>query len=105
MDIKNYEDKLIVFAQEAVRTRSYSDEEGAFAELIKKTMEDLKYDEVLIDSVGNVVGRIGNGSKIIHFDSHMDTVKVNDEELWKVPPFSGEIKDGALWGRGSVDMK
>ena len=79
MDIKNYEDKLIAFAQEAVRTRSYSDEEGAFAELIKKTMEDLKYDEVLIDSVGNVVGRIGNGSKIIHFDSHMDTVKVNDE--------------------------
>ena len=62
MDIKNYEDKLITFAQEAVRTRSYSDEEGAFAELIKKTMEDLKYDEVLIDSVGNVVGRIGNGS-------------------------------------------
>ena len=37
MDIKNYEDKLIAFAQEAVRTRSYSDEEGAFAELIKKT--------------------------------------------------------------------
>ena len=105
MDIKNYEDKLIAFAQEAVRTRSYSDEEGAFAELIKKTMEDLKYDEVLIDTVGNVVGRIGNGSKIIHFDSHMDTVKVNDEELWEVPPFSGEIKDGALWGRGSVDMK
>ena len=78
MDVNEYKNKLIEFAQEAVRTRSYSDEEGNFAALIKKTMEELKYDEVLIDSVGNVVGKIGNGSKIIHFDSHMDTVRVND---------------------------
>ena len=28
-----------------------------------------------------------------------------DEDLWEVPPFSGEIVDGYLWGRGSVDMK
>ena len=35
----------------------------------------------------------------------MDTVKVNDEEYWQVPPFSGDIVDGAIWGRGSVDMK
>ena len=61
MDVNEYKNKLIEFAQEAVRTRSYSDEEGNFAALIKKTMEELKYDEVLIDSVGNVVGKIGNG--------------------------------------------
>lgn len=39
------------------------------------------------------------------FDSHVDTVTVNDEASWDVPPFSGEIVDGFLWGRGSVDMK
>ncbi|HWQ08531.1 MAG TPA: M20/M25/M40 family metallo-hydrolase, partial [Holophaga sp.] len=36
---------------------------------------------------------------------HLDTVAVDDEELWAVPPFSGAIQDGFLWGRGSVDMK
>ena len=88
-----------------MKIRSYSDEEGELALFLKRTMEKLGYDEVKIDSVGNVVGRIGNGDKIIHFDGHMDTVKVNDEEYWQVPPFSGDIVDGAIWGRGSVDMK
>ncbi len=105
MDINTYEGKLISTIQEAVRTRSYSDEEENFAKLIKKTMVELGYDEVKIDLVGNVVGRIGNGKKIIHFDGHMDTVKVNDADKWKVPPFSGDIVDGSIWGRGSVDMK
>jgi acetylornithine deacetylase/succinyl-diaminopimelate desuccinylase-like protein len=36
--------------------------------------------------------------------NHMDVVTSNAEH-WKVPPFSGEIKDGYLWGRGAQDMK
>lgn len=96
---------LIKFVQKSVQTRSYSDEEGNFANLIKSEMEKLGFDQVFIDSTGNVVGKIGNGPKIIHFDSHMDTVEVNDEKDWKQPPFSGNIVDGYLWGRGSVDMK
>ena len=96
---------LITFAQKAVRTRSYSDEEGQFARLIQAEMEKLGYDEVCIDTTGNIVGRIGTGQKIIHFDSHMDTVKADNPEEWQEPPFDGKIVDGWLWGRGSVDMK
>jgi putative selenium metabolism hydrolase len=55
--------------------------------------------------MGNILGRIGNGEKSILFDSHVDTVEVNDADKWDVPPFSGEIVDGRLHGRGSVDMK
>ena len=102
-DIK--EEKLIKFLQGAIQIKSYSDEEGEIAKYIQAKMEELSFDEVKIDSVGNVVGRIGNGDIIIHFDSHMDTVKVMDEADWQVPPFSGEIVDGYIWGRGSVDMK
>lgn len=102
---KQYEDRLIAFASEAIKTKSFSDEEGDFAKLIMKEMEELDFDRVFLDSVGNVVGVAGDGEKVIHFDSHMDTVRVNDEGEWKVPPFSGEIVDGMLWGRGSVDMK
>lgn len=103
--LENLDKNLTDFAVQAVRTRSYSDEEGNFAALIRREMKALGYDEVFVDSVGNIVGRLGDGGKIIHFDGHMDTVEVKDAELWKVPPFEGRIVDGDLWGRGSVDMK
>ena len=96
---------LINFAQKAVQTRSYSDEEGKFANLILAEMKALGFDEAFIDKTGNVVGKIGNGPEIIQFDSHMDTVMVNNPEEWDVDPFAGKIVDGWLWGRGSVDMK
>jgi acetylornithine deacetylase/succinyl-diaminopimelate desuccinylase-like protein len=35
--------------------------------------------------MGNVIGRIGEGEKSILFDSHVDTVEVNDEKEWEVP--------------------
>ncbi len=102
---KEYGQALIGFYRQAIQTRSYSDEEGDMARLTEAKMKELGYDEVYIDSTGNVVGRVGNGPKIIHFDSHMDNVKVNDPENWIVPPFSAEIVDGQIYGRGSVDMK
>ena len=39
---------------------------------------------------------------LIH--THLDTVPANAND-WKVDPFSGELADGCLWGRGAVDMK
>ncbi len=97
--------EVIQFVQRAVQTRSYSNEEEAIAKILLEEMKKLKYDEAYIDTTGNVIGRIGNGPMIIQFDSHMDTVQIHDPEEWKFPPFSGEIADGYLWGRGSVDMK
>ena len=102
---KEYGDELIEFYRQGVKTRSYSDEEGDFAKLILHKMKELGFDEAHIDSAGNVAGRVGSGPRIIHFDSHMDTVQVNDESEWQQPPFAARIVDGAVWGRGSVDMK
>jgi len=98
-------EELIQFAQSLVRVKSMSGQEGEIIKLIEKKMYALGYDEVVIDSMGNIVGRIGEGEKAIMFDSHVDTVEVNDEEKWDIPPFSGEIVNGRLHGRGSVDMK
>ena len=55
---------------------------------------------------GNIYARLkGNGSKppivLMH---HMDVVPAT-AKLWKVPPFSGVVKDGVIWGRGSLDNK
>jgi putative selenium metabolism hydrolase len=96
---------LIQFAQELVRIKSVSGKEGVLAKRIEAEMCKLGYDEVYIDSMGNVVGRIGGKGKSIMFDSHMDTVDVIDGDEWIVPPFSGDIVDGKLYGRGSSDMK
>ena len=96
---------LIEFTQNLVRIKSMSGQEGEVVKFIEEKMKALGYDEVIIDSMGNLVGRIGNGEKAIMFDSHVDTVEVNDEEKWEFPPFSGDIVNGRLHGRGSVDMK
>lgn len=98
-------EELLAFTQELVRIKSTSGNEERIVRFVAGKMKDLGYDEVVIDGFGNVVGRIGSGERSIMFDSHVDTVEVNDGDQWEVPPFSGEIIDGRLWGRGSVDMK
>ncbi len=47
----------------------------------------------------------GNGSKkAIALVHHMDVVPVSPE-FWSTDPFSGQVKDGYIWGRGTFDMK
>lgn len=99
------EKEIIEFTQSLVRIKSYSGQEEEIIRHIESKLKALGYDEVIIDSMGNLLGRIGNGEKTILFDSHVDTVEVNDKEEWDIPPFSGQIADGRLHGRGSVDMK
>lgn len=97
--------ELIELAQNLIRIKSLPGQEREIVTFIQNQMCALGYDEVKIDSMGNVVGKIGNGHKAILFDSHIDSVAVNDAELWDFPPFGGEIFDGRIYGRGSVDMK
>jgi putative selenium metabolism hydrolase len=102
---KDLEEEAIVFVQELVRIKSYTHGEAEIVRFISEKMKSLGYDEVILDDFGNVAGRIGNGDTTILFDSHCDTVEVNDPDEWKVDPFGGEIIDGKIYGRGSVDMK
>jgi putative selenium metabolism hydrolase len=80
-----------------------SDEKKA-AQYIKKTMQDFGYDEVFTDSIGNVIGKIGDGPKTILYDAHLDVVDVTKEE-WDTEPFSPVIKDDCIIGRGAMDDK
>jgi len=72
---------------------------------LKKQMEEAGFDEVFIDGLGNVIGRIGNGKKILAIDGHIDTVDIGNIDNWSFDPFSGEIFDGFVHGRGTVDQK
>jgi len=93
------------FASDLVRIRSYSGREEEITRFVEQKMKLLGYDRVLVDSMGNLTGIIGNGPVSVLFDSHVDTVEVNDDSEWDIPPFSGQILGGRLHGRGSVDMK
>ena len=77
--------ELIDFAQSLIRIKSMSGQEEEIIRLIEQKMKALGYDEVIIDSMGNLLGRIGNGEKSILFDSHVDTVAVNDEMVNPIP--------------------
>ncbi|MGA9408167.1 MAG: YgeY family selenium metabolism-linked hydrolase [Bacteroidota bacterium] len=88
-----------------IRNKSLSTKEKDVADELKRLMVEASFDEVRIDGLGNVIGRIGKGKKIIALDGHIDTVDVGNRENWSFDPLGGEVKDGFVYGRGSVDQK
>jgi putative selenium metabolism hydrolase len=90
---------------ELVRIPSLSGQEGEVIAKLANLCEQAGFDEVRVDGLGNLVGRVGNGPHRIAVDAHVDTVDTGDETQWLHPPFSGEIRDGQVYGRGSVDQK
>jgi len=90
---------------EMIKIKSLSLKEKEVCEKIKMMMEEAEFDEVKIDGLGNVIGRIGNGPRIIAFDGHIDTVDLGNLENWDFDPLGGEIKEGFVHGRGSVDQE
>ncbi len=102
---KEYRDYTAKTLSEMVKIKSYSGDEEAVCRKIVEMCEEAGFDEVRIDNLGSVVARVGNGPKTIAFDAHIDTVEVGDPSQWTFDPFSGEIKDGKVHGRGASDQK
>ncbi len=88
-----------------VKIKSLSLGEGEVNRELERQMKEAGFDEVRIDGLGNVIGRIGNGSRVLAIDAHMDTVDVGNLDNWDFDPFSGEVKDGFVFGRGTVDQE
>lgn len=95
---------LIGLLRQAVQIPSMSGEEREVVEFLAQCMRDLDYDEVTIDPMGNLIGRIGHGRRILAFDGHCDTVDVGDMSAWTHDPFGGEVEEGKLFGRGTSDQ-
>jgi len=102
---QSYKDYTAGNLSKLVKIRSLSTGEQSMAAELKRQMVEAGFDEVRIDGLGNVIGRIGNGKKILAFDGHIDTVDVGNIANWTQDPFSGEIRDGFVHGRGTVDQK
>lgn len=97
---------LLEFLRALVRTPSASGHERAVVDLIMAEMHRLSFDDVHMDAAGNVIGRVGpaDGPGLM-FNSHTDAVDVTAPEAWTCAPFSGEVQDGRVYGRGACDMK
>ena len=104
-DAKTVEADLAAFMQAIIRIPSLSSGEGAVIERIRAEMLRVGFDEVSIDPMGNLIGRIGSGPVVIALDGHADTVDTGDLSLWDRDPHSGDIEDGILYGRGASDQK
>lgn len=88
-----------------VKCKSYSSKEEDVCHLIVELCKEAGFDDVRIDGLGSVIGRVGNGPKTLAFDAHIDTVEVGNIKNWNFDPFSGEVKDGLVYGRGASDQK
>jgi succinyl-diaminopimelate desuccinylase len=63
------------------------------------------FDEPGTADIDNLYARIGSEAPHLTFAGHTDVVPPGDESAWTHGAFSGEVKDGFLYGRGAVDMK
>jgi putative selenium metabolism hydrolase len=96
---------IIKFMRDLVAIPSMESQLKDVGDRIAAEMNKLGFDEVRFDKMGNIMGRIGSGKRVIVYDSHIDTVGVGDPAEWEWDPFIGKIEDGILYARGACDEK
>jgi putative selenium metabolism hydrolase len=104
-EAKKNEAQVAQFLRDIIAIKSVSSQEEQVVYRIKQEMEKIGYDEIIIDGMGNILGRIGKGKHIIAMDAHIDTVDVGNPGNWTIDPFIGAMKNGIIYGRGACDMK
>jgi putative selenium metabolism hydrolase len=102
---KKGEREVVDFLVDLLAIPSPSGKEGRVTERIAGEMSRLGFDEVRIDGLGNVIGRVGRGPRLVAFDAHVDTVLPGDRSQWSFDPFGSHVSEGKVWGRGAADQK
>ena len=100
-----YTDDVVRFLRDMIAIPSESAGERAVAERVAAEMARLGFDEIKVDGLGNVLGRVGSGRTVIALDGHVDTVGVGDPSTWTRDPYQGEVRDGIVFGRGAGDQE
>ena len=102
---KKYEPRMTRFLRDMIAIPSESCQEEGVVKRIKKEMEDVGFDRVEIDKMGNVIGYMGNGPRLIAFDAHIDTVGIGERANWTFDPYQGYEDDETIGGRGTSDQE
>jgi succinyl-diaminopimelate desuccinylase len=102
----------VAIAQSLIRCRSVTPAEGGALTYLEELLKGAGFEvhrvtfaEPGTPAVENLFAKIGSGPPHLAFAGHTDVVPAGMEDRWKHGPFSGNIADGVLYGRGAVDMK
>jgi succinyl-diaminopimelate desuccinylase len=103
---------VVELTRALVRCESVTPREAGALQHLERTLaalgfrcERMDFSQAGTDDVANLYARIGNGGKHFCFAGHSDVVPVGDLSSWTIGPFSAELSDGYLFGRGAADMK
>ncbi|MBP3736626.1 MAG: YgeY family selenium metabolism-linked hydrolase [Lachnospiraceae bacterium] len=102
---EGHREDLTRFLRAMIACPSESCEEKEVAHCIQAEMEKLGFDKVEIDGLGNVIGWMGEGEKIIAIDGHIDTVGIGNRDNWENDPYEGYETDEIIYGRGGSDQE
>jgi len=100
-----YESDMVQFLRDLIAIPAESTQEGPVIARIHQEMTRVSFDEVRVDPMGNILGRIGSGRTVIMMDGHVDTVGVGDPREWAWDPYKGKVEDGYIYGRGACDQR
>src|SRR5581483_10958806 len=100
-----YEGEIVRFLRDLIAIPAESCGEAPVIARIRQEMEKVGFDEIRVDGMGNILGRIGSGKTVIMMDSHTDTVGVGDPKEWKWDPYKGKVENGYIYGRGACDQR
>jgi succinyl-diaminopimelate desuccinylase len=102
----------VALARDLIRCPSVTPAEGGALGYLQGVLENagftvhrVKFSQAGADDVENLYARIGTAAPHLMFAGHTDVVPPGEESAWTHAPFTGDIADGRLYGRGAVDMK
>jgi putative selenium metabolism hydrolase len=100
-----YQPAMTRFLRDMVAIPSESCDEEKVVLRIKEEMEKVGFVKVEIDPMGNILGYIGSGPRLIAFDAHVDTVGIGAVGNWDFDPYGGFEDDDCIGGRGTSDQE
>ena len=100
-----YKPAMVRFLRKMIALPSESCREREVAWCVRDEMEAAGFDKVEIDGLGNVIGWMGRGDKIIAFDAHIDTVGIGNRSNWTADPYEGFETPDIIYGRGGSDQE
>jgi putative selenium metabolism hydrolase len=101
---EGYKPQISKFLRDLIAIPSESTQEKEVVLRIKKEMEEVGFDKVEIDPMGNIMGYLGHGKHLIAMDAHIDTVGIGNIKNWEYDPYQGYEDEAIILGRGASDQ-
>ncbi|MEI2267452.1 YgeY family selenium metabolism-linked hydrolase [Erwinia sp. CGal63] len=100
-----YQPEMTRFLRDMIAIPSESCDEKRVVERIRQEMEKVGFDKIEIDPMGNILGYIGHGPRLLAMDAHIDTVGIGNRKNWHFDPYEGMEDSELIGGRGASDQE